>query len=154
WIFVGASGTLFEAPEPLAAFSRTIPTPEPFASVAGDGTTLLAVTLDGRLMRWEEAAGWRPGAVVASAPARLHQIAVAEGGRVLGAAFPEALFASEDSGLTWKPLDVAPSIGLDRIGVTDSGALLAQGLVESLAWSARTHPSLTRTDERLPDLPE
>src|SRR6185503_11998650 len=99
WLFIGEGGSLYEAPEPLAAFTRTVAPPEPFAKVAGAGAIVLATTYEGKLLRWDEVSGWRP----APAPppkARLFDVAVTEGGRALALAFPEALFTSSDGGAT------------------------------------------------------
>jgi hypothetical protein len=136
WLFVGESGTLYEAPEPLAAFSRVTASPEPFAKVAGAGPNVLATTFEGKLFRWNEASGWQP---LPSLPpgARLFDVAVAEEGRALALAFPEALFSSADGGATWTPAR-APSIGARRVGVTKDGDLAAQGLLQSLEWSRKT----------------
>ena len=37
WIYVGESGALYEAGDPLGAFTRTVPAPEPLAKVTGRG---------------------------------------------------------------------------------------------------------------------
>ncbi len=134
WLFVGESGTLYLAGEPLGAFSRTIAPPEPFHRVSGAGSFVLGTTFEGKLLRWEEATGWKP-VVVSAAPGRmaprLFDVSVRESGRALGLSFPEALFTSDDGGASWAPLG-APPIGARAVGLNAEGELTAQGLLESL----------------------
>lgn len=140
WLYAGASGALYEATEPLAPFTRAVPPPEPFARVAASGGAVLGTTYGGKLLRWEDATGWRP--VASAPPSPVLDVAVA-GTRALALGFPEALFASEDSGVTWTPAGSAP-IGARRLGINRAGALSAQGLFESLAWE----PGATRAFSR------
>ena len=49
WLFVGESGALYLASEPLGAFTRTIAPPEPFTKVSGAGSFVLGQRLQGRL---------------------------------------------------------------------------------------------------------
>jgi hypothetical protein len=135
WVFVGASGTLYEAADPLGAFVRTVPSPEPLARVGGSGGALVAATLDGRLLRWEEATGWRAGPNVG---ARLFDLAFAEAGRGLALALPEALFTTEDGGATWTRAGATVTpIGARRVGLTAAGKLAVDGFMASLVWSPR-----------------
>ena len=146
WLFVGVSGALYEAAEPLAAFTRTVAPPEPFSRVAASSGAVLAATYGGKLLRWEEATGWRP---VASPPqARVLDVAVA-GTRALALAFPEALFASDDSGATWAPAG-APTVGVRRLGITPEGVIGAQGIFESLRWDPAVAPAFSRSKRVLP----
>jgi hypothetical protein len=133
WLYVGETGALYEAGEPLGAFTRTVPAPEPLAKVAGVGSSVLAATLEGKLLRWDAAKGWHappPSPVLTGA--RVFDLA-AGAGKVLALAYPEALFASEDDGVTWKVAG-APTVGARRLGSTASGELGAQGIFESLVW--------------------
>ena len=43
-LYVGETGALYEATEPLGAFTRTVPAPEPLAKVTGAGAAVLATT--------------------------------------------------------------------------------------------------------------
>jgi hypothetical protein len=143
WIYVGESGSLFEAPDALAPFTRVVPAPEPLGKVAGAGAAVLATTLEGHLLRWEAATGWRP---VAASPAlggaRVLDVVVGDAGKALALAFPEALFASEDGGATWAASG-APRIGARLLGRTAAGELGAQGLFESVVWRAPSAPNVT-----------
>jgi hypothetical protein len=144
WIYVGASGTLYETGDPLGPFTRALPSPEPLARVSGAGGTVLAATLDGRLVRWEESGGWRPGPNVG---ARVFDLAFADG-RALALAIPEALFTSDDGGLRFARA-AAPPIGARRVGLTSSGQLAADGFAGSLAWTPRDHVPFVRSSEPL-----
>lgn len=146
WIFVGASGTLYEAATPLGPFTRSTPPPEPLARVAGAGSLLLGTTLDGKLLRWTDADGWQSAPVSAQpggqagaptpSPLRVFDVAATEGGRALALAVPEALLATDDGGSTWKPSPLG-TIGAQRVGLTAAGDLGAQGLTESITWDPR-----------------
>ena len=146
WLYAGASGALYEAADPLGAFARTVAPPEPFSRVSASASAVLATTYDGKLLRWEDATGWRP---VASPPrARVLDVAVA-GTRALALGFPEALFASEDSGATWAPAG-APTLGVHRLGITSDGAIGAQGIFETLRWDPASTPAFSRSKRALP----
>jgi hypothetical protein len=147
WLFVGEGGTLYEANEPLGAFVRTVPAPEPFAKVTGAGLAVLAATQDGRLMRWEAATGWAavpPSPALAGAHV-FDLVAAPSAPRVLALGFPEALFGSEDEGATWRAV-AAPPVGARRLGSTSAGDIGAQGISESIVWR---DASFTRGSERL-----
>ncbi len=147
WLYVGETGALYEASEPLGAFSRTVPAPEPLAKVTGAGAAVLATTLEGKLLRWEEDKGWRAAAPSpALAGARVFDLAVGSGGRILALGFPEALFASEDSGATWTATS-APTVGARRLGSTSGGDLGAQGVLESVVWRGA---AFVKGPEKLP----
>ncbi len=134
WMYVGETGTLYEAGEALAAFTRTVSAPEPLAKVAGVGAEVLAATLEGRLLRWGPQSGWRSVTMGALKDARIFDLA-AEGRRVLALAFPEALFSSDDAGVTWSAA-AAPTVGARRLGRSAAGDLGAQGIFESVVWHA------------------
>ncbi|MFT3773333.1 MAG: sialidase family protein [Minicystis sp.] len=149
WIFVSTSGMLFEAADALGPFTRTVPAPEPLARVTGAGAGVLATTLDGRLLRWEVASGWKPA--VTSGPltsARVFDVVVGDGGHALALGFPEALYKSEDGGATWSATG-APTVGARQLGRTASGDLGAQGLFETLVWKPRATPPFARGTEKI-----
>ncbi|MFO0761376.1 MAG: hypothetical protein U0359_33165 [Byssovorax sp.] len=151
WLFVGESGTLYLASEPLGAFSRTIPPPEPFARVSGAGGFVLAATYDGKVLHWDEAGGWRPSTVkpAAGRPSpRLFDVVVRSNGQALALGFPEVLFASDDGGGTFALL-AAPPVGAQRLGRTQAGELALQGLFESLVLPAAKGAPLHSVPEAL-----
>ncbi len=111
-----------------------MPAPEPLAKVAGVGSAVLAATLEGKLLRWDTASGWRAASKSpAIVGARVFDLAVGAGGRVLALGFPEALYASEDEGVTWTAA-AAPNVGARRLGTANGGDLGAQGVFESVVW--------------------
>jgi hypothetical protein len=143
WVFVGASGALYETGSPLAPFTRSVPAPEPLARVAGSGSSMLAATVDGKLLRWTDPGGWQR---VASLPSRVFDVAVVEGGRALALGLPEALFASEDGGSTWAP-STTGTVGAHRVGLTPSGELAAEGIWQSVTWDPRRNPAFLKASE-------
>jgi hypothetical protein len=146
WLFVGASGALYEAAEPLAAFTRTVAPPEPFSRVSASSGAVLGATYEGKLLRWEDATGWRP---VATPPrARVLDVAVS-GTHALALAYPEALFTSDDSGATWASAG-APTIGAHRLGLLPEGGIGAQGIFESMRWDPAATPAFSRAKRLLP----
>ncbi|WP_438000185.1 hypothetical protein WMF26_10220 [Sorangium sp. So ce185] len=153
WMFVGASGSIYEASSPLGPFTRTLSPPEPLVQLAGAGGSLLGVTRAGGVLRWREELGWKPtlldgAAAQAGSPPRAFGVAMTEGGRALALALPEALFASEDGGATWARAPL-PAMGLSRVGVL-GGELLAEGLLASATWDPRRAPAFSRGAATLP----
>lgn len=147
WVFVGETGALYETGSPLAPFTRSVPAPEPLSKVAGSGSSMLAATLDGKLLRWSDAGGWQRST---SIPARVFDLAVVDGGRALALGIPEALFASDDGGATWTPA-TRKTIGAHRVGVTAAGELGAEGILESTTWDPRRTPAFSASSEPLAD---
>jgi hypothetical protein len=148
WLFVGASGTLYNTEGPLAALGRSIPAPERFTHVAGGGGTVLATTVAGALLRHEEASGWQP---VPQLAGHVDDVAVADDGRALALALPERIFASED-GKRFQPVDIG-SVGVRRLGRTSNGALVAQGVSTSIVWEAGKTPPFAQRPEPMTSMP-
>ncbi|WP_437551068.1 hypothetical protein WME97_08650 [Sorangium sp. So ce367] len=153
WMFVGASGAIYEASSPLGQLTRALSPPEPLLQVAGAGGSLIGVTRGGGVLRWREELGWKPvlldgAAGQGGAPARAFGVAMADGGRALVLALPEALFASEDGGGTWSRAPL-PTMGLSRVGAL-GGELLAEGLLASATWDPRRTPAFSRSAATLP----
>lgn len=132
--FVGESGAIYEAPEPLAPLRRVAAAPDqPFVKASGEGDMVLGVTLDGKLLRFTGTGGFQQ---VDAKPAdgRLFDVAMSSRGRALALSAPEALFTSGDGGVTWERARV-PTIGVQRVVRTSSGSLLAEGPLGSYEWS-------------------
>jgi len=147
WLFIGASGKLFEASDPLGAFTRVVEPPEPLSHVAAAGQFVLGTTRLGKLMRWDEARGWRPAQTAPTA--RLFDVAVTSDGHALGLSFPEALFTSTDGGLTWAAAS-APKVGARRVGVSRDKSLLAEGIFEAVKWNPKAQTPFAGVREGLP----
>lgn len=143
--FVGESGTIHVSRTPIGPFVRRIPPPEPLVRVRSTGGAVLAVTGTGRLLRYTDEAGYQR---VDLGDVHAMDVAVAPAGRALVLAAPEALFTTEDAGVTFKRAD-APSIGVQRIAYSTNGSFLVEGLFRSLGWDPRGEPALSPTAERI-----
>ena len=142
WTFVGGTGTLYEARDPLGPFTAVIPAPEPLLRVSSDGSRLVGVASSGKLLRWADGA-WTPAA---GAPATVLDAVLDASGHGVALAMPERIFTTDDGGATWAPAGGAappPSIGAHAVGVDADGALVVEGLLESLRWDPR-QPGLSR----------
>ncbi len=103
WLFVGRSGTTYEAETPLGPFIRSSSPLDPLARVSAAASTLLGVRRDGALVQSSDAgASWH---VVGPAHARFSDVALDDKGRGLALAVPERLYSTGDRGASWKPLD-------------------------------------------------
>lgn len=171
WTFAGADGTLYDAPEPTAAFSRTTLPPEPIVRVSGGGAGLVGVTREGKLLRWDDASGFKPASVPkapapsspssskraraleAPEPRFIDVAAASKGPRALALALPEALFTSDDGGATWARANVKP-IGAHRLGRSKDDKLMAEGLIESAIVGDGSPPPITFAKDAAPSFPK
>ncbi len=131
WLFIGASGTIFEADEPLGPFRRALSAPEPVARVEASPQGLLAVTLRGTLLRSSDGGATFARAAL-DAPFAA-DVQLLEDGSGLLLAFPERLYETRDGGLGWTPLPASP-IGAQRFHRFDEGSILVQGISGSFLW--------------------
>jgi hypothetical protein len=103
WLFVGQSGTTYEADKPLGAFIRSSAPLDPLARVSAAAGALLGVRRDGVLVQSSDAgASWH---IVGPGHARFSDVALDDKGRGLALAVPERLYTTRDRGASWKPLD-------------------------------------------------
>ncbi len=103
WLFVGRSGTTYEAEKPLGPFIRSSAPLDPLARVSAAAGTLLGVRGDGALVQSADAgASWN---VVGPGKTRFADAVLDDQGRGLALAVPERLYATSDRGASWKPLD-------------------------------------------------
>jgi hypothetical protein len=102
--FVGASGTTYEARDPLGPFVRSSAPLEPLVKASATSRTIVGISRQRRLMRSTNAAAsfQRVG------PDQMAFVDVAMGddGKGLALALPEQLFVTADEGATWSRLDV------------------------------------------------
>lgn len=145
WLFIGESGTLYEAAAPLESFRRVIGAPTTFTRVTGNGKTVLAVTLSGEIFRLEESSTWQKLNV---SGARAFDVVVGDDGSALTLALPEKLFTSTD-GQTFVQASAGDTIGAHQVGRTSSGALGVEGSSGTIVWEPNKTPTLTPTNERL-----
>lgn len=126
WLFVGESGTGYEAKEPLGGFVRASVPLDRLARVSAATSSVLGVTRDGELVRSADAGGsWK---TVGAEDVRFVDVALIEGGRGLALSVPEAMWETKDDGASWKKLDVPTkgALGLawdDVAGITVDTAL-------------------------------
>ncbi len=128
FIFVGASGVSYEAPSPIAPFSRSSAPLEPLSSVTSSGTAILGIRRDRGLLRSEDAgATWK--AVGPSGP-KFVSVLLGEGGRGLALAVPEALYETRDGGQSFTPLKAhsVGAFGLERLPDRGYGVVSSLGM--------------------------
>lgn len=140
WVFVGKSGTTYEAEKPLGPFVRSSSPLDRLSSINVSGAAILGVRDDGRLARSDDVgATW---AAVGPKSVRFVDLAI-DGKRGLALGLPEQLWLTEDSGATWKDLGGEPlgAIELERDaasgivvrGVFGRKALSSGGKLQTLA---------------------
>ncbi len=139
WVFFGASGTTYEAEEPLGPFLRAASPPTLLHGVSATSRAILARRAGGHLTRsadlgvsWE--AVGPPDLLVADA-------ALEPGGRGLAIAIPERLFFPADHGKSWSPLD-QPTVGALSVEVRQA-RLIVEGALGSYALTDAPSPALT-----------
>lgn len=130
WLFIGQTGAIFEAPGPLDPFIRQVEPPEPVVRATAAGSTLVAVTNRGGLLRSEDGGASFTNVNVASP--FIADVAMLESGDGLALTFPERLFTTKDAGATWSPLNTK-SIGATGLGA-ENGSISVQGMSAQLSW--------------------
>jgi hypothetical protein len=146
--FVGRSGTSYRALQPLGAFvDATVPL-EPLAQVSASGRTLLGVSRDQRLLRSpDDGQSWAP---VGPADTAFVDVAMDAHGHALALASPEALWQSDDAGLTFRPSDLPPSGALALVAEATGDGIR----ITSLLGMARFGAGATANKQALPLLDE
>lgn len=144
--FVGESGTLYEAHEPLGPFDRVIVPPQPLGRVATHGEVTIGLSSAGDPYVLE-GDGWVRGDAGGS---RLFDVEVDAAGRALAIAWPERVLASTDRGKTFRPVTPSPSVGALAIRAAADGTLGVAGVRGHLAWTAAGTlvPGPARNDAR------
>lgn len=140
--FVGASGRVYVAAEPLGTFTSVRAPPREFISLSASGGRLAGVERDGTLwagadwgQRWERAQ--TPGG-------RAAEVALDEGGQGLALVLPERWWITDDGGRRWRPSDLPP-VGARRLGRSSDGHLVVDGLfrrvrLEGERWTSSPAP--------------
>lgn len=127
-VFVGASGVSYEAPQPIAAFSRSSAPLEPLASVTSSRSAIVGIRRDRGLLRSDD--GGTTWSAVAQGGPQFVSVALARDGTGLALAVPEALYRTRDDGRTFSRVDV-PSVGafaFERLPDGELGVVSALGL--------------------------
>lgn len=128
WLFVGASGTGYEAEEPLGAFMRSSPPIEPLERVSARGTSIAGVRFDGALIQTLDAgATWQrvdhPNEFFAD-------VQFGDDGTGVAFAVPERWYSTLDGGRSWNRLEVPP-IGVSEVRPDPKQGIVALG---STSW--------------------
>lgn len=124
WLFVGSSGTGYEAEEPLGPFLRSNPPVEPLERVSASGASIAGIRFDGALIQSVDA-----GMTWARVPFPDQFFADVElGPEGTGVAFsvPEAWYTTVDAGGHWNRADVSP-IGVSELRRDPKAGLVALG---------------------------
>jgi photosystem II stability/assembly factor-like uncharacterized protein len=100
WLFVGESGTAYEAQKPLGPFLRSSAPLDRLARVTAAASTILGVRRDGALVRSADAgASWQR---VGPKGQRFSDVELDDAGHGVAIAIPEQLWRTDDAGATWK----------------------------------------------------
>jgi hypothetical protein len=131
WLFVGKSGTTYEAREPLGAFVKSSAPLDALTRVREGSGVLMGLRRDGALARSDSAgAAW---AKVGPDDVRFEDVALRSDGRGLALAIPEALFETGDYGATWKRSAVPP-MGVIALTQDDSAGVVAETALGPFLW--------------------
>lgn len=144
WLFIGASGALYETDEPLGNFRRSIGTPTNFQRVVGNGKTTLAATPSGELFRLNDTK-WQ---AINIGRSRVYDIAVNDDGSALVLALPEKIFATVD-GQAFTEISAGGTVGARRVGRTPEGVLGVQGVLGTIVWDPKKSPATSRTNDTI-----
>ncbi|HEU5074178.1 MAG TPA: hypothetical protein VFU02_08395 [Polyangiaceae bacterium] len=124
WLFVGASGTGYEAAEPLGPFLRSSPPIEPLERVSARGTSIAGVRFDGALIQTLDAgATWQR---VNYPDEYFADVQFGEDGTGVAFSVPERWYSTTDGGRTWNRLEV-PSIGVSEVRPDPKQGIIALG---------------------------
>jgi hypothetical protein len=139
WLFVGASGTGYEARQPLGPFVRSSAPLDRLARVSAAGSTIVGVTKAGVLTRSADSGGsWQP---VGPADVRFVDVALDDKGHGLALAVPERLLRTDDHGASWKPLDTG-SVGAFRLIHGGGSAMFVETAIGTMQWRPSGSPAL------------
>ncbi len=135
WVFVGRSGTTYEAREPVGPFERFSAPTKSFAAVSVTPRALVGVTTEGELQRSENLGVTWQGVEVAG---RVADVALLPSGSGLALLAPERLLITSDFGRTWSPLGEQP---FGAVSVAASGdAIVVGGVLGARAFKPGAEP--------------
>jgi hypothetical protein len=130
WVFVGQSGSSYEAAEPLGPFLRASAPLDRLADVTASSSAIVGVRVDGALVRTGDGgATWKR----VGPTARFSDALLLADGHGLALAIPEALYATTDHGATWSRIDTPP-FGATSLGRDAAAGLVARTPVGPYAW--------------------
>jgi hypothetical protein len=131
WLFVGGSGTTYEAREPLGNFTRSSTPLEPLTRVHAVGSSLIGIRRNGALRRSDDAgSSWAP---VGPDGVAFQDVAVRPDGRGLALAVPEALWETGDFGATFRRVEAA-ALGAETLDM-DGGEIVLGTPLGPMRWA-------------------
>lgn len=124
WLFVGQSGTGYEAKSPLGPFVRSSPPVDPLTQVSAEGSSVVGIRFDGALIQTTDAGqSWsrvpHPGQFFVD-------VELGPAGTGIALSIPEAWYATKDHGQTWARVDV-PTVGALGLGRDPKAGIVALG---------------------------
>ena len=144
FLFVGASGTTYEAAEPLGPFTRSSAPLDRLSRVTAARGAVVGIGASGRLIRSRDAAAvWAP---VGPEATRFVDVMLDPDGSGLALAVPEALWQTSDAGGTWKRVDT-PTFGALGFVRDKREGLVVRSALGLKVWraAASTFDSLGRS---------
>jgi hypothetical protein len=134
--FVGRSGTSYRALDPLGPFvDATVPI-EPLAQVSAAGRALLGVSREQRLLRSpDDGQSWSR---VGPPDTAFVDVAMDAQGHALALASPEALWQSDDAGLTFRPSELPPTGALSLVAEASGDGIRITSLLGMARFGAGT----------------
>ncbi|HEY4160347.1 MAG TPA: hypothetical protein VGM29_19680 [Polyangiaceae bacterium] len=137
--FVGASGTAYQAREPLGAFLRSSAPLEPLVRVTASGRSILGISRQRTLLRSDDGAA--SFSQVGPSGIEFVDVELASDGTGLALSVPERLWFTQNEGQTFAPLDQA-TIGAHALWRDAYGSVYVQSLLGTMNLSG-TPPRLT-----------
>lgn len=132
WVFVGASGTAYEASTPLGSFERSNAPLEPLRSVCGAGETILGVRDDGSLARsGDHGVTWT---TAGPRERRFVAVRLRQDGKGLALAVPEEVWQSPDFGSSWQKVS-GPTFGASALAQDGRGEIFVEGVIGKKRWN-------------------
>src|SRR5262249_45652758 len=123
WLFVGRSGTSYQAEAALGPFFRSNAPLESLVHVFAAAASLYGLRRDGTLRRSLDAgASWNR---VGPEGVRFADIAVGSDGNGLALSVPEAIWGTRDFGATFQRLDL-PRIAAEGLALDEAAGLVVR----------------------------
>jgi hypothetical protein len=143
WLFVGKSGTTYEASEPLGQFFRSSAPLQPLIRVREGGGVLMGLRRDGALARSDSAgAAWTK---VGPDDAHFEDVALRDDGRGLALSIPEALYETRDYGATWQRSALGV-LGATALVQDDAAGIVIQRALGPFGWHPERPDALSPLD--------
>lgn len=145
WVFIGQSGTAYEADSPMGPLLSSSPPLDRLARVESGSSHVLGIRRDGQLTLSEDAgSSWHD---VGPAGARFADILLAPP-HALALSLPERLWWSSDEGRTWQVLQ-EPPFGAERLTRDEEAGPVIVSALGLRGISLETPPRLTPLERAL-----